>query len=91
VQYENFVNFVVVNICKTCEFYCCPLQSFLCHHKIVTKGLKILNINISEIQKKVIVVLSKLQKKKFKNIDICIDLLDFYKINWNFKSPNIFN
>jgi hypothetical protein len=59
------VNFVIVHICKTCEFYCCPSQSFVCHHKIVTKDLKILNIKILEIQKIVIVVLGKLQKNGF--------------------------
>jgi hypothetical protein len=62
----NYVNSVVVHICKICEFYYCPLESFLCHHKIVIKNLKILNIKILEIQKMVIVVfLGQLQKRSF--------------------------
>jgi hypothetical protein len=76
----HYVNSDVVHICKTCEFYYCPSQSFVCHHKIVTKDLKFLNIKILEIQKTVIVVLGKLQKIIFLNFDICIDQLDFYKL-----------
>jgi hypothetical protein len=30
----QYVKFVVVHICKTCEFYFCPLQSFVFHHKV---------------------------------------------------------
>jgi hypothetical protein len=57
-------NSLVVHICKICEFFYCPLRSFVCHHKIVIKDLKVLNIKILEIQKMVIAVLGKLQKSK---------------------------
>jgi hypothetical protein len=53
----QYVKFVVVHICKTCEFYCCPLQSFVFHHKVDIEVLKILNFKILEIPKMVIVVL----------------------------------
>jgi hypothetical protein len=52
----HYVNSVVVHFCKICEFFYYPLQSFVCHHRIVIKDLKNLNIKILEIQKMVIVV-----------------------------------
>jgi hypothetical protein len=58
----HIVNSLVVHICKRYEFYYCSLQSFVCHHKIVIKDLKVLNFKILEIQDMVIVVLDKLQK-----------------------------
>ena len=52
----HYVDFFVVYIYETCEFYYCLSQSFVCHHKIVIEDLKILIIKILKIQKIVIVV-----------------------------------